>query len=216
MKNKPKVIVGILSMLAVLSVFVIPTLAQGKLDSFMVNWGKTLKEHSENRDVKESDIYMKGKSASVTEADIKQGTDFYVLSGMNEEVAREEAIKYMMKREALYAEAVRNGYDVTDDEVRVYLEELKQTIASADNKEDVEAVIKGFGSEDEYWEYEFNVYKKDLPIQKYTESLKAEYENNNISSEVQGISVNSDEDFNDFFERYKEELVEKQNYQKIK
>ena len=100
--------------------------------------------------------------------------------------------------------------------MRAYLEELKQTIASADNKEDVEAVIKGFGSEDEYREYEFNVYKKDLPIQKYTESLKAEYENNNISSEVQGISVNSDEDFNDFFERYKEELVEKQNYQKIK
>ena len=216
MKKKTKTVIGILGMLAVLSVFVIPALAQGKFDSFMVNWGKTLKEHSENRDVKESDIYMKGKSASVTEADIKQGTDFYVLSGMDEEAAREEAIKYMMKREALYAEAVRNGYSVTDDEVRAYLEELKQTIASADNKEDVEAVIKGFGSEDEYWEYEFNVYKKDLPIQKYTESLKAEYENNNISSEVQGISVNSDEDFNDFFERYKEELVEKQNYQKIK
>ena len=216
MKKKTKTVIGILGMLAVLSVFVIPALAQGKFDSFMVNWGKTLKAHSENRDVKESDIYMKGKSASVTEADIKQGTDFYVLSGMNEEVAREEAIKYMMKREALYAEAVRNGYDVTDDEVRVYLEELKQAIASADNKEDVEAVIKGFGSEDEYREYEFNVYKKDLPIQKYTESLKVEYENNDISSEVQGISVNFDEDFNDFFERYKEELVEKQNYQKIK
>ena len=216
MKKKTKTVIGILGMLAVLSVFVIPALAQGKFDSFMVNWGKTLKEHSENRDVKESDIYMKGKSASVTEADIKQGTDFYVLSGMDEEAAREEAIKYMMKREALYAEAVRNGYSVKDDEVRAYLEELKQTIASADNKEDVEAVIKGFGSEDEYREYEFNVYKKDLPIQKYTESLKVEYENNDISSEVQGISVNSDEDFNDFFERYKEELVEKQNYQKIK
>ena len=216
MKKKTKTVIGILGMLAVLSVFVIPALAQGKFDSFMVNWGKTLKEHSENRDVKESDIYMKGKSASVTEADIKQGTDFYVLSGMDEEAAREEAIKYMMKREALYAEAVRNGYSVTDDEVRAYLEELKQTIASADNKEDVEAVIKGFGSEDEYWEYEFNIYKTDLPIQKYTKSLKVEYENNDISSEVQGISVNSDEDFNDFFERYKEELVEKQNYQKIK
>ena len=182
----------------------------------MVNWGKTLKAHSENRNVKESDIYTEGNSATITEADIRQGTDFYVLSGMNEEAAREEAIKYMMKREALYAEAVRNGYSVTDDEVRAYLEELKQTIASADNKEDVEAVIKGFGSEDEYWEYEFNVYKTDLPIQKYTKSLKVEYENNDISSEVQGISVNSDEDFNDFFERYKEELVEKQNYQKIK
>ena len=216
MKKKTKTVIGILGMLAVLSVFVIPALAQGKFDSFMVNWGKTLKEHSENRDVKESDIYMKGKSASVTEADIKQGTDFYVLSGMDEEAAREEAIKYMMKREALYAEAVRNGYSVTDDEVRAYLEELKQTIASADNKEDVEAVIEGFGSEDEYWEYEFNIYKTDLPIQKYTKSLKVEYENNDISSEVQGISVNSDEDFNDFFERYKEELVEKQNYQKIK
>ena len=98
MKKKTKTVIGILGMLAVLSVFVIPALAQGKFDSFMVNWGKTLKEHSENRDVKESDIYMKGKSASVTEADIKQGTDFYVLSGMDEEAAREEAIKYMMKR----------------------------------------------------------------------------------------------------------------------
>lgn len=81
-----------------------------------------------------------------------------------------------MEREALYAAALHNGYSVTENEVWAYLKELKETINTADNKEDADAVMKSFGSEKEYWDYEFTVYHKNLPIQKYVDSLRAQYE----------------------------------------
>ena len=34
------------------------------------------------------------------------------------------------------------------------------------------AVINQFESEDAYWEYEFEVYRKSLPIQNYVKSLE--------------------------------------------
>ena len=180
MKNKAKIIIGILSISSLLLAFGMHVTAQSKEGSIMSAWGKILKVYSEkvyseNEEVEKPEIYMLGNSAQITEADIKQGTELFVLSGMDREQAREEAIKYAMKREALYEEAINNGYTVTDEEVRAYLEELKEAINSADNKEDALQVIKAFDSEKKYWDFEFEVYKKDLPIQKYVESLEAMY-----------------------------------------
>ena len=59
---------------------------------------------------------------------------------------------------------------MTDSEVEAYLEELKQTLYHADNSEDAMAVMEQFDSEEDYWKYEFEVYKKDLPIIKYREA----------------------------------------------
>ena len=56
---------------------------------------------------------------------------------------------------------------MTDQEVYDYLEKLKVFIEQSDNKEDAMAIIEQFDSEEDYWNYEFEVYKKDLPIQKY-------------------------------------------------
>lgn len=84
-------------------------IAQSKVGSFMSEWGKTLKEYSANKTVNETEIYAKGNSAVVTETEIQQATDFYVLSGMDKDTAREKAINYVMEREPLYAEALRNG-----------------------------------------------------------------------------------------------------------
>lgn len=96
--------------------------------------------------------------------------EFYRMQGMSEEEAKEQAITYLNEREQLYEEAVKAGYDVTDSEVEAYLEELKQTLYRADNSEDVMAVMEQFDSEEDYWKYEFEVYKKDLPIIKYREA----------------------------------------------
>lgn len=161
---------------ALLLIFVIPVLAKSELGSFMSEWGETLNKYAANKDVKEPEIYAKGNSATITEKEVQQATDFYILSGMSSEEAKETAINYVKEREALYQEAIRNGYSVTDDEVLAYLEDLKETINTADNKEDAYAVMNSFGSEHEYWDYEFTVYQKNLPIQKYVDSLQAQYE----------------------------------------
>lgn len=96
--------------------------------------------------------------------------EFYRMQGMSEEEAKEQAIAYLKERDQLYEEAVKAGYDVTDSEVEAYLEELKQTLYHADNSEDAMAVMEQFDSEEDYWKYEFEVYKKDLPIIKYREA----------------------------------------------
>ena len=213
MRKKTRVIISSLAVFALLLIVGFPVLAQSKVGSFMSDWGKTLKEYSANKTVNEPEIYAKGNSAVVTEKEIQQATDFYVLSGMDKDAAREKAINYVMEREALYAEAIRNGYSVTDDEVRAYLEELKETINTADNKEDADAVIKSFGSEQEYWDYEFTVYQKNLPIQKYVDSLKAQYE---AKSKLARGSAELVNDFNSYYENYKQDLVNEENYQLAK
>ena len=213
MKKKIKIITGVLSMVSLLFIFGIYVNAQSKTNSTMSEWGKTLKLYSEKQNIEASEVYMCGKSAVIMEADIEQGTKFFVLSGMDEKKAREEAIKYAMKREALYKEAIHNGYTVTDEEVRAYLEELKEVINSADNKEDAYAVIKAFDSEKEYWDFEFEVYKKDLPIQNYVRSLEVMYKAKDARLREQ---TNYAEDFNSFFEKYKEKLAEEQNYKLAK
>lgn len=216
MKNKAKIIIGILSISSLLLAFGMHVTAQSKEGSIMSAWGKILKVYSENEELEKPEIYMLGNSAQITEADIKQGTELFVLSGMDREQAREEAIKYAMKREALYEEAINNGYTVTDEEVRAYLEELKEAINSADNKEDALQVIKAFGSEKKYWDFEFEVYKKDLPIQKYVESLEAMYKAKDTKFSEQTVQADYEEDFNSFFEKYKEKLAEEQNYKLVK
>ena len=216
LKNKAKIIIGILSISSLLLAFGMHVTAQSKEGSIMSAWGKILKVYSENEELEKPEIYMLGNSAQITEADIKQGTELFVLSGMDREQAREEAIKYAMKREALYEEAINNGYTVTDEEVRAYLEELKEAINSADNKEDALQVIKAFDSEKKYWDFEFEVYKKDLPIQKYVESLEIMYKTKDTKLSEQTVQADYEEDFNSFFEKYKEKLAEEQNYKLVK
>ena len=53
----------------------------------------------------------------------------------------------------------------------------RQELNKPENKEQLNSVLKGFGSEDEYWDYEYMVYQKQLPIQKYVKSLENDYNN---------------------------------------
>ena len=55
---------------------------------------------------------------------------------------------------------------VTDEEVWAYLDELKEIINGATNKDEAQALINQFDSEEEYWQHEFEVYKINLPIEK--------------------------------------------------
>ncbi len=212
MRKKTRITISGLAIAALLLIFAIPVFAQSELGSFMSEWGKTLNKYAKYEDTKEPDVYVKGITATITEEEVQQATDFYILSGMSSEEAKETAINYVKEREALYQEAIRNGYSVTDDEVLAYLEELKETINTADNKEDAYAVMNSFGSEQEYWDYEFTVYQKNLPIQKYVDSLQAQYE---AKTAKERGTLDFANDFNSYYEEYKKNLVEAEEYQVV-
>lgn len=173
--KKRKMVVFVVIALLMMAV-ALPTMAEGSDSLFFVKWGSKLNQYANSgQNMKSSDIYAKGKRAVVLKDDIQQATDFYILAGMNETEARSEAEKYMLEREAMYQKAISEGYAVSDQEVYNYLNELKQIINQADNKSEADAIINQFDTEEDYWEYQFNVYKKNLPIQKYVADLEIDY-----------------------------------------
>lgn len=124
--------------------FGIYSLAHPSETSLIGEWGSILKTISESSS---QDVYAQGTSGTVLKSDVEQAKQFYILYGMDEQAAEEEAIAYTLKREALYQEAIRNGYEVTADEIWSYLEKLKDDIETADNKDDVMKLIEQFKEE---------------------------------------------------------------------
>ena len=176
-------------------------------------YGRNLKK---DYDSDEMSVYFKGKTAVITKKDLEMSIDNLVLSGLKEENAIKEAVKLTMEREALYEEAVAEGFNVTDDEIKAYLEELKGMMDKADNKDQVDAIIKGFGSEDKYWDFEFSIYKKDLPIIKYQKALEKQYNDKNMKLRLDTVKPTYKEGFGGFLEQYKEALVKDQSFRLAK
>ena len=131
-----------------------------------------------------------------------------------ESTAREKAIKYMLERDATYQKAISEGYSVTDEEVWAYLDELKEIINGATNKDEAQALINQFDSEEEYWQHEFEVYKINLPIEKYLNSVKQDYLNNAATiyseSEHETEHLNS---CNEYLQNLQSDLAEKEDYE---
>ena len=176
-------------------------------------YGRNLKK---DYDSDEMTVYFKGKTAEITKKDLEMSIDNLVLSGLKEENAIKEAVKLSMEREALYEEAVTEGFNVTDNEIKDYFEELKGTMDKAENKVQVDAIIKGFGSEEKYWDFEFGIYKKDLPIIKYQEALETQYNDKDIKLRLDTVKPTYKEGFGGFLEQYKEALVKDQNFRLVK
>lgn len=151
----------------------------------------------------DADIAYRGKNAVITKSQIEQTTDFYVQSGDSREIAEEKAVQYMKEYEALYQAAVEMGYTATDDEVRAYIEELKAAAETSENKEEIEKAMSQFETEEAYWEYEFTVYQKSLPIQKYVKALEKDF-----------LKSDSTGSWEERFEEIKKELVEKEEFSK--
>lgn len=167
-----------------------------KASSLMPEIGRLFKNHS-NMD-QTTNVYAVGKNATVTVEEIEQATEFYKLSGMSEEDARLKAENYMLEYEALYQEAIRSGYSVSDEEIDAYLSELKETMNTAANKKDVEELIAQFDSPEEYWEYQHSVSQKSLPIQKYVAEKKKEFDSEDLWEE--------------YFQQLKQNLVNAEEY----
>lgn len=129
-------------------------------------WGQILAENAE----KVQNLSMTEDKDEILKLDIEQTKAFYILTGLSEEKAQEKAVSYVQERDALYQEAIEHGYTVTDEEVWEYLEQLKGTIADAENGEEAQLIMDQFDSEEDYWNYEFYVYQKNLPIEKYVQA----------------------------------------------
>lgn len=233
MKKRWKVVLLTILGIGVVSYFPAKEIL-GKSD-FMTEWGKVLS--SRNKETKNNengnndanykmalkglssenvisgdDIYEAGSDVLITNQEMDIAKSFYVLQGRSEAEAEKEATKYVEEYNAMYVEAVNNGYDVTEDEVEKYISDLKTAAKDAENSDDVKKVIDQFESEDEYWEYQKIVCQKQLPIQKYVKVLEEEY------MAKEGLDENSTEatdSWNSQLDKIKEKAAANQKFKKI-
>ena len=108
-----------------------------------------------------------------------------------------------MERNALYVAAIQNGYEVTEEDIDDWLKELR-TMLENDTTGAYQSAMEGFESEDAYWEYEYEVYRVDLPIQNYVSSLQ-------IDTNVSADSENGNSD-TDAFSELKQCLADEQDF----
>lgn len=213
MKIKKKWIILCLAFVAVVCSTILAAAESSRVGLYS-RWGKILKDASvKEMSVSESDININSNVISVSSANIQQAKEFYVLTGISESEAETKAIDYMKKREAMYVDALRHGYDVTDQEIWEYLDELKQTMEKSENKAEIEALISSFGTLEEYWQYEFTVYEKNLPIQNYVEDMEAQFKNQ--TETTYSLDGAYEEEWDQYFENYKNRLVQENSFRII-
>ncbi|MCI5858317.1 MAG: hypothetical protein MR023_00720 [Blautia sp.] len=150
------------------------------------------------------DIYAVGKNIAISKAEVQQYTDFYLNNGESKENAQKLAEKDAMERNALYVAAIQNGYEVTEEDINDWLTKLR-TMLENDTTGVYQSAMKGFDSEDAYWEYEYEVYRVDLPIQNYVSSLQ-------INTNVSADSENGNSD-TDAFSELKQRLADEQDFE---
>ncbi|MDO4338813.1 MAG: hypothetical protein Q4C91_12120 [Eubacteriales bacterium] len=135
----------------------------------------------------------------ISDTDMSNTIEFYKLKGESDAEAEASAKEYLEKRQGLYLAAIDNGYAVSDEEVWEYLSHLREQLENADNSEEYYEIKSAFPSDEDYWNYEFTVYKKNLPIQKYLSDYAEQY------SEETGKDMHSQE-FNELWNEKLEEL----------
>jgi len=154
-------------------------------------------------------IAFVGKSILITKDEISDGERFYLAEGATQKEAHEKAINYFKEYDALYIKALGAGFSADDKEVQSYVASLKEASKTAANSEDVMKIISAYPSEDYYWDYMLEVYRKQLPVQKYVASLEKSF------SEKSGIdrgSMEFAEAWEKEFARIKEEAAKEENF----
>lgn len=174
---------------------------------------KTMNSNKKYRSAQvKKEIYLKGKNSVIYKDDIMITSKFYEASGMGKEQAKEESIKYLKEYETLYTAAIEKGYTVTETEVAEYVKGIKESFHSAEidseSKKQMNALIQQFDTEEDYWKYEESVYEKSLPIQKFVGDLQKKYYKDNKSA--------TQDDWNDFLEKYKNHLITQEKYAEVK
>ena len=157
--------------------------------------------------VDKDDIAFVGKSILITKDEISYGEMFYLAGGDTQKEAHEKAVKYYKEYDAMYVKALRAGFDADEEEVKNYVESFREMAKTAANSEDVMKIISAYPSEDYYWEYMLEVYKKQLPVQKYVASLEKSF------LEKTGIDRASEfESWEKEFARIKEEAAKEESF----
>lgn len=76
-----------------------------------------------------------------------------------------------------------------------------------ETKKEYEAMLEQFDSEEDYWNYQKIIYRKELPIQNYVSDLEEQY--------FQDHPEAADDEWLEYFEEYKSQLALMQSFKNV-
>ena len=114
-----------------------------------------------------NDVFVDSPDFIIYESEITEIDERNKLSGIKG--GREHAIRYLLRREILYNEALNQGFTAGHEEVTNMIKLQLESARSAVNYEsDFLPFLSGLGmTDEEYFELQYDVYRKDIAIDKY-------------------------------------------------
>lgn len=104
---------------------------------------------------------------SVTRGEAQTEVQSRMEQGLTQEEAVEQTAEVLVQKKALYARARETGISVSDKEFADYQSSMQESMAKAENQEEIETYFKGFGGEAVYWEIMEPLIRENLVIRKY-------------------------------------------------
>lgn len=153
-------------------------------------------------------LYAKGKTVEIYQSEMEIAIHYSLYVGETQEEAERIALEHFTVQKSLYNTAVQKGYSASDEEAEEIIEILKDVLEEEGGNCNIAVEIKGYGSEEEYWDTLRRASYKNVLIDKYVNDLSKKW------GEEQGMNTKSQE-FRDAwwdeFEKVKERLVEEEN-----
>lgn len=205
---KRKIILGFIcsaTVLTVLSVYCVNTFASTEFNS--VKSFVNIQKNENDKDKIADEIVLSGKNIAISQNEINESMRFYIAQGEDKKKAKEDAVKCLKEYNALYSNAIKKGYYVTEKEVDEYIEQLKKQLKESENSDDVEAIISSYGDEKEYWAKMKDIYMKRLVVEKYTKDLLESF-NSSYKGEIG--TEKYENDWENYFNKIKSAAVKKE------
>ena len=212
---KKHIIIGAVCTVAVLGIVGAGVLANAKIDSTSayVDLKKAAFKESPSEKAKDKEVAYSGERVNITLAELKESERFYLAKGESEAEARKDALQCQMEYNALVAKAKEAGYSATEKEVDDTVAELREMSKTAENKDEIEAMISAYPSEDAYWDYMKQVYKKRLVAEKYVKDLE-----NSFAEDYSGEKASEEynEAWRKWFDAFKKKVIREEDFQAVK
>ena len=131
--------------------------------------GQIYREYLDSREdsLLRENAFIESANFVIYESEIARIDEELRLMGREDE--REQAIRFILRREVLYSEALSRGFYASDREIRDYINSNIELMRSAVNFEnEMMAFFDGLGmTVEEYFESKLDIFKKEITIHKF-------------------------------------------------
>lgn len=121
-------------------------------------------------------LAFRGDTIEVEQQELSRLIDKKILTGQRD--PEQNAIDFLLRREALYHLILSKGYEASDADVQARIQMMKDIYAqdNVGGKEYVDSYLKGMGlTADEYFESQYEIYKKELTTALYLDNVMYEF-----------------------------------------